>query len=101
MGTTHTLEFVEGGRSYSCQVEPLSRSRPDAWWWFSVKDDGSRYAPFRAEADDTDDSVRARVVAFYEERLARRAMPWHPRGARPAAAAQPADAPAEASAPGA
>jgi hypothetical protein len=99
MATSHTLEFVEGGRTYCCQVEPLSRSRAEAWWWFSVKDDGSRYAPFRAEDDDTDDSVRARVVAYYEERLARRAMPWHPRG-RPAAASTPAPQP-EPSTPGA
>lgn len=86
MGTTRTLEFTEGGHTYCCQVEPLSRARADAWWWFSVRNDGSRYAPFRADDADTDASVRARVVAFYEERLARRAMPWHPRGGRPAAA---------------
>jgi hypothetical protein len=41
-----------------------------------VSGDPNRYAPFRAAAEDTEASVRERVVAYYGDRLARR--PWPP-----------------------
>jgi hypothetical protein len=67
-----SFEFVDGGRSYSCRVEQATGSRPDTWWWFDVAGDRGRYAPFRAEAEDTQASVRARIVSYYETHLERR-----------------------------
>jgi hypothetical protein len=94
------FEFVEGGRRFSCKVEALRATRED-WWWFSVSSEAhQRFAPFRASEDDTLESVRARVTAYYEEMLARRLLPpvtqWR-RGGRPKTeTAAPAEAaPAE------
>ena len=50
-----------------------------------VAEDPHRYAPFRAAASDTRGSVQARVVAYYDDLVARRDLPtnhsWR-RGAR-------------------
>jgi hypothetical protein len=74
------FEFVADGRAYACRVEEPHGGRQEAWWWFGVQGDPNRYAPFRAEVGDTEASVRSRVVAFYEERLARRGwVGWHRR----------------------
>jgi len=81
---TGTLAFTDGGRAYTCRVETPQRGRADAWWWFAVTGDDARYAPFRADADDTPDSVQPRVVAYYEDRIARRGgAPWKDRGDDP------------------
>jgi hypothetical protein len=70
------FDFVDGGRTYTCRVEEASGGREDAWWWFGVAGDNGRYAPFRADVGDTEDSVRARIVAYYEGHLARRGWIW-------------------------
>jgi hypothetical protein len=67
-----TLVFVEDGRTYTCRVEALRSDRPERWWWLDVSGDRSRHAPFRAEPDDTEASVRSRMVTYYEDRVARR-----------------------------
>ena len=97
------FEFEDAGRTFICSVEPM---RSEGWWWFSVGSDirQQRYAPFRAGPDDTRADVQARIVAYYDEMLARRAAPpqpnrWQRRtdgaAAAPAAGAAPAaDAPA-------
>jgi hypothetical protein len=72
------FEFVDDGRTFTCEVEAAGPARTDAWWWFrvsAVKADRHRYAPFRATASDTRASVQAAVVAFYDNLLARRALP--------------------------
>jgi hypothetical protein len=69
------FEFSDGGRTYNCQIRPPSGSIAEAWWWFEVSGDQQWYAPFRAAGNDTKASVRARVVAFYMNRLARLAEP--------------------------
>lgn len=69
---TGAFDFVDGGRAYTCRVEEPDRGRREAWWWFGVKGDDNRYAPFRADVDDTEASVRHRVVVYYEDRVARR-----------------------------
>jgi hypothetical protein len=66
--------FEDGGRFYTCRVEGPHGGRPEAWWWFGVSDDASRYAPFRAAVGDTEVSVRARVIAYDAHRRARH--PW-------------------------
>lgn len=81
-----TFEFEEGGRLYRCCVEGERSARTGAWWWFDVSGDAQRYAPFHPEPGDTKNSVRARIVDYYNALLARRAMPPTPRhvpGRRP------------------
>jgi hypothetical protein len=74
------FSFVDAGRTFTCRVEH-SRSRAgDAWWWFDVSTERhERHAPFRADVTDTQAGVRARVVAYYDDWLARRAAPAQPR----------------------
>jgi hypothetical protein len=82
------LEFEEGGRTYTCRVDDRPGTALASWWWFSVSGDGHRYAPFRAEESDTATSVRARVLEYYLNHLARRSMPTEGRpgwGRRPSA----------------
>jgi hypothetical protein len=85
------FSFIDAGRTFTCRVEVSRPLAGDAWWWFAVSTERhERHAPFRAEASDTPAAVRARVVAYYDDLLARRAAPsqgrWHQRG-RPAAGA--------------
>jgi len=76
------FDFVEGDREYTCRVEEQRRDPKESWWWFGVTGDRSRYAPFRASSADTEDSVRARVLAYYDERLAPRVWKsWKDRAA--------------------
>ena len=84
--------FDSDGRTYACAVEQAPAARGGAWWWFRVSGDGHRYAPFLAAAADTRESVRSRIVAYYTERLARRAAPSPPRGFRGRPKAEPAPA---------
>lgn len=52
------------------------------WWWYSIATDTgttTRYAPFEAKATDTKQSVQARIIKHYEEVLAIKARPVHPR----------------------
>ena len=51
-----------------------------AWWWFTLDGDKTtRYAPFEHSADDTQQSVQTRIIAFYAELLAIRARPRYER----------------------
>ena len=80
------FRFVDGGRTYDCHVEAPHRGRSEAWWWFGVHGDRNRYAPFRADVADTEASVRARIVAYYDARLASRGdAGWQTRGGTPTA----------------
>lgn len=84
------FEFVDSGRTFTCWIEAPGLARTEAWWWFRVSpNDHHRYAPFRAVDTDTRGSVQAAIVAFYDRRVARRALPvthyWR-RGARGTAA---------------
>jgi hypothetical protein len=85
---TRIFSFAEGDRKYQCRVERGTAGR-EAWWWFEVSGDAHRYAPFHAASGDTDASVRARIVTYYLNLLARRSEPsssWHNRGNRRVAA---------------
>lgn len=93
--------FVDGGRTFTCSVE-VRPPRPEAWWWFGVSTEAhNRYAPFLAQPDDTQESIRQRIVAYYEDMLFKRSQPsvrqfgrGRPSGAvkAAAAAAEPAQA---------
>ena len=93
--TPQSFAFVDDGRTFTCNVEASRHARTDAWWWFVVStEQHQRHAPFRAEADDTPAVIQARVVAYYDDLLARRAAPamnrWSRRGAPAATPAVPA-----------
>jgi hypothetical protein len=92
------FEFVDSGRTFHCSVEVPSRTGMTPWWWFRV-DNGetARYAPFEASANDTKQSVQARIIAYYEQLLAIRARPAYQKPAwkkpeRPAPAGETAPA---------
>jgi len=87
-----SFSFVHDNRTYTCQREEPNGSFPEAWWWFTVSHDGNRYAPFHAASRDTKASVQDRIVAYYANHLAHRAMSdrehWS-RRSKAAAAAKP------------
>ena len=67
--------FENSGRTYICRVEEPRGSRTQAWWWVEISEDGQRYAPFEASENDTEATVRERVLAYYDHLLVRRAEP--------------------------
>ncbi|HVO35450.1 MAG TPA: hypothetical protein VMT21_07790 [Gemmatimonadales bacterium] len=69
-----SFSFVHNNRTYTCQREEPNGSQAEAWWWFTVSHDGNRYAPFHAASRDTRASVQERIVAYYSNHLAHRAM---------------------------
>jgi hypothetical protein len=70
------FEFEDGGRKFTCTVEESKITQGESWWWFSVSTgDKHRYAPFRTTNGDTRESVRIRIVGYYDNLLARRAEP--------------------------
>lgn len=76
------FEFVEAGRRFFCSVETPRSAGMSPWWWFRVDTGGTtRYAPFEASANDTESSVRRRILAYYEELLAIEARPVRQRPA--------------------
>lgn len=80
-----SLAFQDAGRTFTCTVAPRRASESLLWWWFSVAGGTAhRYAPFVADRDDTEESVRTRIVAYYDDHLARRAAPNVPRFGRSA-----------------
>lgn len=96
-GTTEAFDFIDGARSYNCHIEAPRRGRPERWWWFEVQGDASRYAPFCAASDDTEASVRARIVDYYETRMARRGWAaWQDKGGARSIAAEPSVVPSAA-----
>ena len=67
------FSFMDGERTYACSVEGRRTAGGGVqWWWFGVTGDGHRYAPFQADEDDTEFSVRYRVVAYSDDLIARR-----------------------------
>ena len=88
--TLRRLSFEADGRTFTCEVGPLHNRSEDAWWWFRVSsEEHQRFAPFRAAPEDTSDDVRARILSYYEDLLARRAAPaptrWQRRAPVPGA----------------
>ncbi len=70
------FEFIDGERKFFCSVEAPGKSGMPLWWWFRLDNGTStRYAPFEASANDTKQSVQARIVAYYAELLAIEARP--------------------------
>ncbi|MGI8498376.1 MAG: hypothetical protein ACR2OG_12420 [Gemmatimonadaceae bacterium] len=87
-----SFQFEDGGRTYTCTLEPSRTAKGQAWWWFGVSGDAQRYAPFMSASGDTQTTVRTRIIEYYNNVLVRRAMPPAPRhhwSGRPKAAVTP------------
>lgn len=77
---TKDFEFVDQGRTFFCSVEVPRQAGMAPWWWFRL-DTGAttRYAPFEASENDTERSVKTRILAYYAQLLATEARPVHQR----------------------
>ena len=74
------FEFVDQGLKFYCTVEVPKQAGMQPWWWFRLDTSGStRYAPFEASPNDTEQSVKARIIAYYAEVLAIAARPAYQR----------------------
>jgi hypothetical protein len=94
-GTTDTFSFVNDGRTFACTVEGTSAR--GLWWWFTVSTESyQRHAPFPAVEGDTRGDVERRVVAYYDNLIARRNAPyqsrWQGRPSNRPASASPVEA---------
>jgi hypothetical protein len=70
------FEFENQGHRFSCATEAPRHVGLQSWWWFTLDDEKTtRYAPFEASADDTEESVQERIIVYYAELLAIRARP--------------------------
>ena len=69
------MEFQDVGRTFTCEAGSSPATPGTMWWWVSVSGEKERYAAFRVEDDDTPDSLKPRVVAYYERILADRERP--------------------------
>ena len=72
---TQEFTFQHGDRTYVCTVEKRTAVPVGSWWWFAVSRDAQRYAPFEVVSNDTQTSVKARIIAYYENLLVVRARP--------------------------
>src|SRR5919201_4594319 len=72
--------FEADDRTFVCQIEE-GRTQVRQWWWFTVSGESHRFAPFQPKADDTLESVRSRVLSYYRELVARRALSLNSREA--------------------
>ena len=64
--------ILESDRTFVYQSEERSHLRQ--WWWFTVSGEAHRFAPFQPTAEDTVHSVQFRIVSYYRELMARRAL---------------------------
>jgi hypothetical protein len=77
---TKDFEFIDSGRTFFCSVEVPKQAGMPPWWWFRLDtEESTRYAPFEASPNDTQQSVQARIIAYYAELLAIKARPVHQR----------------------
>ena len=77
---TKDFEFEDSGRTFFCSVEVPRQAGMLPWWWFRLdKAETTRYAPFEASANDTQQSVQARIIVYYAALLATEARPVHQR----------------------
>ena len=63
------LTFEHDGRKYTCTVEAQRSTPAEPRWWFAVSGDQQRYSPLEATPKDTANTVKARIIEFYERHL--------------------------------
>jgi hypothetical protein len=74
------FEFVDGGHRFFCSVEVPRQAGMQPWWWFRLDTgESTRYAPFEASPNDTEESVQARIIVYYAALLATAARPAYQR----------------------
>ena len=66
--------FEADDRVFACQIEGGRTKLAQLWWWFTVSGESHRFAPFQPEVGETLESVRFRVLSYYRELVARRAL---------------------------
>ena len=66
--------FEADDRVFACQIEQGRTKLAQPWWWFTVSGESHRFAPFQPVVGDTVESVRSRVLSYYRDLVARRAM---------------------------
>jgi hypothetical protein len=71
--------FEADDRVFACQIEQGRTKLAQAWWWFTVSGESHRFAPFQPVVGDTVESVRSRILSYYRELVARRALSLDPR----------------------
>ena len=86
------FEFVDEGRKFFCTVEVPRQAGMQPWWWFRLDtNESTRYAPFEASPNDTEQSVRERIIVYYAALVATLARPAYQKPAwqkpKPAAVA--------------
>ena len=70
-----TFTFQADNLTFACRIEKGRAEGAQPWWWFTVTGEAHRFAPFRPEVEDTVETVRARVLAYYRALVARRDLP--------------------------
>jgi len=65
--------FEADDRVFACQIEGRTKLA-QRWWWFTVSGESHRFAPFQPEVGETVESVQFRVLSYYRELVARRAL---------------------------
>ena len=74
------FEFEDQGHRFSCATDIPQHSGLQTWWWFTLDGErATRYAPFEESPDDTEQSVKERIVVYYAELCATRARPHRDR----------------------
>lgn len=73
--------FEADDRTFACQIEG-GQTLVRQWWWFTVSGETHRFAPFQPSAEDTLGGVQSRILSYYRELVARRALVIDPREAR-------------------
>ena len=79
--TVAPFTFEADDRTFACRMELARTEGAQPWWWFTVTGESHRFAPFQAEAGDTQESVQMRVLSYYRGLVARRALPLDQRSA--------------------
>jgi len=74
-----SFTFEADDRIFACQIEQGRTRLAQPWWWFTVSGESHRFAPFQPEVGETIESVRCRVLSYYRELVARRALTLDPR----------------------
>ena len=68
-------EFQDGGRTFTCVAASSPATPGTFWWWVNISGEAQRYSAFRTQPDDTPQSLKRRVLAYYAQLLVDRARP--------------------------
>ncbi|HEY4305070.1 MAG TPA: hypothetical protein VGM82_11415 [Gemmatimonadaceae bacterium] len=69
------MKVENNGRTFTCRSASSPATPGTNWWWVEITGESQRYAAFRTEPTDDEESLTKRVVSFYEKLLADRERP--------------------------